>query len=129
MAYLTKTYLQNLKYNIKRGCIFHSILVGVPFVLILSVQNREGGRLLNRQNPLSVTKVICWQSLNQRCYEIKFENFVKDKIAFLLSATLLFFLEQKYILFSEIYLFMIPKSLITLAFFLPRQILKKHLPR
>ena len=34
VAYLTKKYLQNLKYNIKRGCIFHSILVGIPFVLL-----------------------------------------------------------------------------------------------
>ena len=40
VAYLTKEYLQNLKYNIKRGCIFHSILIGIPFVLILSVNNR-----------------------------------------------------------------------------------------
>ena len=42
LAYLTKKSLQNLKYNIKRGCIFHSILVGVPFILILSVKNRGG---------------------------------------------------------------------------------------
>ena len=35
-----------------------------PF--ILSDKNREGGWgvLLNGQNPLSVTKVICWQSLS-----------------------------------------------------------------
>ena len=30
VAYLVKEYLQNLKYNIKRGHIFHSILVGIP---------------------------------------------------------------------------------------------------
>ena len=41
-AYLKKKYLQTLKYNIKRGRVFHSILVGIPFVLILSIMNREG---------------------------------------------------------------------------------------
>ena len=30
VAYLVKEYVQNLKYNIKRGHIFHSILVGIP---------------------------------------------------------------------------------------------------
>ena len=58
VAYLKKKYLQNLKYKIKRGHIFHSMLVGIPFVLILSVQNRGwgvvvgwgwGGFLLNEQ--------------------------------------------------------------------------------
>ena len=59
-VYLTKKCIQNLKYNIKSGCIFHSILVGIPFVLILSVKNRGlGSFLFNGQNPLSVTKVIC----------------------------------------------------------------------
>ena len=48
----------------------------------------------------------------------------KIKITFLLSKTLIFFLEQKYILFSETYFFKIPKNLITSAYFLPRQILK-----
>ena len=51
---------------IKRGCIFHSNLVGIPFILILSVKNRGERGLLNGQNPLSVTKVICRQSLNVR---------------------------------------------------------------
>ena len=59
VAYLTKEYLQNLKYNIKRGCIFHSILVGIPFVLILSVNSRGGFFWLNGQNLLNVAKVIC----------------------------------------------------------------------
>ena len=59
VACLTKEYLQNLKYNIKRGCIFHSILVGTPFVLILSVNNRGGFFWLNGQNLLNVAKVIC----------------------------------------------------------------------
>ena len=40
-AYLKKKYLQTLKYNIKRGRVFHSILVGIPFVLILPIMNRE----------------------------------------------------------------------------------------
>ena len=52
----------------------------------------------------------------------------KTKITFLLSKTLLFFLERKYILFSETYVFKIAKDLIT--FFWPRQILKnKDMPR
>ena len=48
----------------------------------------------------------------------------KTKKAFLLSEILLFFLEQKYILFSETYFFKIPRNLIISAFFLLRQILK-----
>ena len=35
-------YVQNLKYNIKRACIFHLILAGILSILILSVEN-EGG--------------------------------------------------------------------------------------
>ena len=69
-----KKYLQNLKYNVKRTRIFHLILFGILSILILSVKNSgEGGGgggggggeeiLLNGQNPLSVTKVICRQSL------------------------------------------------------------------
>ena len=55
---------------------------------------------------------------------------LKTKITFLLSETLLFFLEQKYILFSETYFFKNPKNLITSAFFLARQILKNiDMPR
>ena len=50
----------------------------------------------------------------------------KTKITFLLSKILLFFLQQKYSLFSETYFFKIPKNLITSSVFLPRQILKKH---
>ena len=38
-----KKYPQNLKYNVKRGCIFHLILVGIPSILILSVKNRGAG--------------------------------------------------------------------------------------
>ena len=57
VAYLKKKYFQNLKYNLRRGRIFHSILVGIPFALILSVKNGGGVILLNGQNPLSVTEV------------------------------------------------------------------------
>ena len=39
----TKKYLQNLKYNIKRECIFYSILVDISFVLILSIKNKGVG--------------------------------------------------------------------------------------
>ena len=41
--YLTnfyKKYLQNLKYNAKKACIFHLILVCVLSILILSIKNR-----------------------------------------------------------------------------------------
>ena len=59
-------------------------------------------------------------TVNDLRYEVKFENCVKDKNKlFFLSETLLFFLEQKYILFSETYVFKIPKNLITSTFFCP----------
>ena len=47
-----------------------------------------------------------------------FKIVLKGKITFLLSKTLLFFFEQKYILFSEAYFFKILKNLITSAIFL-----------
>ena len=37
--FLYKNYLQNLKYNVNGGCIFHFILVGILSILILSVKN------------------------------------------------------------------------------------------
>ena len=44
----------------------HLILVSIPSSLILFVNDRgwSGGVLLNRQNLLSMTKVICRWSLN-----------------------------------------------------------------
>ena len=57
--YLTnfyKKYLQNLKYNVKRLCILHLILV-----VILYCPLRTGGR--GGIVCLSMIKVICWQSL------------------------------------------------------------------
>ena len=53
-----------LKYNEKKVSIFHFILVGIQSILILSIKNRGRGWffLLNIQNLLSMTKVICWQS-------------------------------------------------------------------
>ena len=61
-------YLQNLlKYNVKMACIFHLILLGIFSILILPVKNKEvGACLLNGQNLLNVTKVICRQSLNPK---------------------------------------------------------------
>ena len=63
-------YLASKKFlNTKGACVLHLILVGILSILILSVKSREGGGggveglLLNGQNPLSVTKVICRQSL------------------------------------------------------------------
>ena len=49
---------------------------------------------------------------------------LKTKIT-LLSEALLFFLKQKYVLFSETYFFKIPKNLITLAFFFTEADTKK----
>ena len=57
---LYKTYFQNLKYNMKRACIFHLILVGILSILISSVKNRRavGGFLLNWKNPLSMESYL-----------------------------------------------------------------------
>ena len=38
-----KKYLQNLKYNVKRACVFLLIMVGILTILILSVKNRGVG--------------------------------------------------------------------------------------
>ena len=67
--YLTNFYknqLQNLKYNVKKVCTYHLILVGILSILMLTVKNSTGGGFfwLNEQNLLSVAKVICRQSLN-----------------------------------------------------------------
>ena len=56
VAYITnfcERYLQNLKYYVKRGCIFYFRLVGIPSIFILSVKIRRsgGGFYLNKQNP------------------------------------------------------------------------------
>ena len=40
LTILCKKYLQNLKYNVNRECIFHLILVGIPSTLILFIKNR-----------------------------------------------------------------------------------------
>ena len=45
------------------------------------------------------THISVDNAVNDLRYEIKFENCVKDKKKFLLSYTLIFFLEQKYILY------------------------------
>ena len=61
-----RKYLQNLKYNVEQTYIFHLILIGIPFILlILSFKNRWWGvgGLLKRQNLLGMAKVICQQSL------------------------------------------------------------------
>ena len=56
-----KKYLQNLKHNVKRACIFHLILVGI--VSSLSIKNGAGFFLPNRQNQLALNmtfaKYIC----------------------------------------------------------------------
>ena len=56
-----RKYLQNMKYTATQACIFHLILLDIPSNLNKGV----GFFLLNRQNPLSLTNVICWQSLTE----------------------------------------------------------------
>ena len=64
-------------------------------------------------------------TVNDLRYKIKFKNCGKDKNNFLLSKTLLFFLEQRYILFSETILETDSQEFNYLSILLPRQILKK----
>ena len=56
LANFYKKYLQNLKYNVKKVCIFHLILVGIVSILILPHEEQgdqaEGG-LLNGQDLLT----------------------------------------------------------------------------
>ena len=56
----------DLKANIKQQEIkdvvavsYNLILVSISSILILSIKNKGRGGLLNRQNLLSVTKVVC----------------------------------------------------------------------
>ena len=59
--------------NVKRACTFHLILFGILSILILSIKNRGWVFfLLNGQNPLSITKVICWYSLTLPCLSFYF---------------------------------------------------------
>ena len=51
-------------------------------------------------------------------YEIAFENYEKGKNNFLLNEALLFFFNQKYILFLEIYVFRMAENLMVSTFFL-----------
>ena len=41
VAHLTNFNKKYLQYNVKRGCIFHLILVVILLILILSVKNWE----------------------------------------------------------------------------------------
>ena len=62
----------------KGACILHLILIGILSVLILSVKNRGwvgGVGFLNRQNPLSVTKVICRQYLDRNYFDWLYQVF------------------------------------------------------
>ena len=67
VVYLTFFITSTLKYNVKRECIFYLILVGIPSTLIMSIKNKQGGGsgfFLNGQNPISVIKAVCLQSLS-----------------------------------------------------------------
>ena len=50
-VHLTKL-LQKLKYNVKKGIDFYLVLVGVPSILILSINNRGMGKGENHLLPL-----------------------------------------------------------------------------
>ena len=70
VAYFTKKYLQNLKYNIKSGCIgWYSIRLGIE-----RYEWGSGFFLLYRKNLLSMMKVTCRQSLKSLCmYKAKLD--------------------------------------------------------
>ena len=56
---LTVYYLQSLKYNVKRVYIFHLTLGGINNQLdIVHLEQGSGGFALNKQNLLSMMKVI-----------------------------------------------------------------------
>ena len=61
-----KKYLQNLKYIVKRGCIFHLIWVGILSILI-DIVHKEWGRQVRwfclMDKICETWQVICWQSL------------------------------------------------------------------
>ena len=49
---------------VKRACIFHLILFGILYPSwYCPLRTEDGFFLLKRENPLSLTKVTCWQSL------------------------------------------------------------------
>ena len=57
-------YLKNLKWNRKMACIFYLILVVIFHPVWYCPLTGWVVFLLNGQNLLSMTKVICWWSLN-----------------------------------------------------------------
>ena len=70
------------------------------------------------------TQISADNTVNDLCYEIRFENCERQKKLFYVFTIYLFlniFFEQKY--YSWRHIFKIPKNLIT-SVFLPRQILK-----
>ena len=45
LVFFYKKHLQNLKYNVpnRHACLFHLILLGIPFSLVLPVMNTAEG--------------------------------------------------------------------------------------
>ena len=81
LTYLTilcKTYLQNLKYNVNRGCIFHLILGGIPSTLILPIKNRGVRGFLNWQDDSPKWHLICL--VNTICIHLINPSSVYNKI-------------------------------------------------
>ena len=63
---MTVSYKFLSKVPSKLGTQCKKIFISILSILILSVRNREGGTdLLNGKNPLSVTKIICRQYLDE----------------------------------------------------------------
>ena len=69
--FIRSIYLQNLKHAVKQACVFHVILLDIPYNSAKN-RGRKGGEIvggdfvgyiLNGQNPSGVTKVICRQSI------------------------------------------------------------------
>ena len=87
-----------MRFNVKHACIFDLILVDIPCSLILPIKDGEDrargdggwggggervwGFLLNDQNLLSMTKVVCRGSLSGWLLSLEFKVYLKKFIPF-----------------------------------------------
>ena len=81
--YLLKTWIT----NVKQTCIIHSILVGIPSNLVLSIRAVGLEGLLNRHNLLSMMKSVCWwsQSNSKKSKSYSLLNKISLSLSALLS--------------------------------------------
>ena len=63
---------------------------------------------------------------NDLCYEINFENRVKDKSNFFIKWNISFLNKNIFFILGEVFFFKIPKNLIASAFFFAEADTKKH---